>query len=539
VAHLDTAPNGAVRGVFGWVKAPGDIIQGRYRVRDMLGRGGFGATYLVEDLRLEGKRRAIKELPELLFDEYEIKLLSQLSHTAVPDIIDRSMEHGMVYLVLEFGGTRTLGSEAKRRGGRVPVAALVPWLRQLCEVLTYLHGRDPPIIHRDLKPDNVLLDDDDRVMLIDFGIAKQAQPTAMTRTLGRAVTHGFGPPEQALGTGTDQRSDIYSLGATVYYLLTGQVPPAAHERVAGKEVVPPSHLAPDIPQVLEATLLRALSLNPNQRQQSIREFAAVLDSVGGLASAAPAPPTSARTVLLGNTGALPPAAGLPSSGAVSRGTAATSAHPWRGVWMAGAVVVAAIAGGYYFAVGSRTSDITPQASGSGSKADVAGPGPVIAPPAAPAAQATTSPPAPTAWPATGLAGPGAGGDVSSTGNVATVPAIAPTSGTPNAAGSPTGQWGQGAPAAPQQVSLPATPSPSPTPGSGGSALEILTGKRAPQQPVTVQPEGPPLPTHIPRVRHSEPPSGRSAHLQHPEPPSDRKAPIIWGQGVRRDERRTD
>lgn len=143
----------------------------------------------------------------------------------------------------------------------------------------YLHSQDPPIIHRDLKPDNILLDETGRIMLIDFGIAKESKPATMTRTLGRAATHGFSPPEQAMGTGTDERSDIYALAATFYALLTGENPPAAHERVAGKELVPPSQIVPDISPQLEAAILQALNLNVNHRQQTMKEFFQVLDMV--------------------------------------------------------------------------------------------------------------------------------------------------------------------------------------------------------------------------------------------------------------------
>ena len=135
LAHLDVSANGVIRGVFGWLRAVGDIIQERYRVKSVLGKGGFGATYLVEDLKLNRKRRALKEVPELLFDEYETSLLSRLNHPSIPDIIDRSMVDGMVYLVLEFGGNRTLGTERKRLDGRIPLATLLPWMRQLCDVL--------------------------------------------------------------------------------------------------------------------------------------------------------------------------------------------------------------------------------------------------------------------------------------------------------------------------------------------------------------------------------------------------------------------
>jgi serine/threonine protein kinase len=304
LAHIDVAANGVIRGIFGWLHGIGETIENRYQVKSVLGKGGFGATYLVEDLRLSGKRRAIKEVPELLFDEYETTLLSRLNHPSIPDIIDRSVVEGMVYLVLEFGGSRTLGGERKQYPDRrIPLPKLLPWMRQLCEVLIYLHSQDPPIIHRDLKPDNILLDETGRIMLIDFGIAKESKPATMTRTIGRAATHGFSPPEQAMGTGTDERSDIYALAATFYALLTGENPPAAHERVAGKELVPPSQLVADISPQLEAAILRALNLNVNHRQQTMKEFSQALETIA-LSAHDSVPHTAEyteRTVMVGRT----------------------------------------------------------------------------------------------------------------------------------------------------------------------------------------------------------------------------------------------
>jgi serine/threonine protein kinase len=233
----------------------------------------------VEDARLKDKKRALKEIPKPQFDEQEIEVLSRLSHPSIPDIIDRFAIGEMIYLVLEFGGHRTLETERLRVGGRIAPAALSPWMRQLCEVLAYLHSQQPPIVHRDLKPENILLDDSDRVMLIDFGIAKESSPSSMTRLLARAASYGFSPPEQVMGTGTDLRSDIYALGATVYMLLTGEVPPAVNERLAGKEVAPPSSRVPGLPSPLDEALLRALELNPNNRQQSVAELAEVFQGV--------------------------------------------------------------------------------------------------------------------------------------------------------------------------------------------------------------------------------------------------------------------
>ncbi len=320
LAHLDIAPNGVIRGIFGWLHGDGDIVEERYRVKSVLGKGGFGATYLVEDIRLSGKRRALKEVPALMFDEYETTLLSRLNHPSIPDIIDRTESGGMISLVLEFGGSRTLGGERKQyTDQRIPQTVLLPWMRQLCDVLIYLHSQVPPIVHRDLKPDNILLDEEGRIMLIDFGIAKESTPATMTRTLGRAATHGFSPPEQAMGTGTDERSDIYSLAATFYALLSGENPPAAHERVAGKEIAPLTQFVPDVDRRLESTILQALNLNVNRRQQTVLEFSQALAGMGeaGIEETSTKSANSERTILLGRTNhstALhPPSIKLPSA----------------------------------------------------------------------------------------------------------------------------------------------------------------------------------------------------------------------------------
>ena len=146
LAHLDMAANGAVRGVFGWLKETQAEIGSRYQVETVLGKGGFGATYLVKDHRVQGKRWALKEIPEILFDEYEVSLLSQLDHPSIPIIVDRFTDAGMVYLVLKFGGTKTLASECKQHQ-KITYEALKPWILQLADALNYLHNRKPPIIH--------------------------------------------------------------------------------------------------------------------------------------------------------------------------------------------------------------------------------------------------------------------------------------------------------------------------------------------------------------------------------------------------------
>ena len=278
LAYPNLSPGGEVRGVLGWLASPGTIVHQRYRVVQLLGRGGFGSTYLVEDQKLSNKRWALKEIPEAMYDEHESRILSKLNHPSIPGIIDREITGGMVYMVLEFGGSRTL--ETVRRAApdkKIALSQMAPWVRQLCDVLAYIHAQSPPIVHRDLKPGNVLLDDKDRVMLIDFGIAKEAIASEQTRALGRAVTHGFSPPEQAMGSGTDARSDVYALSATIYYMLTAQRPPGARERIQGSEILLPSSLASGIPPAIDRALLQAMSLNPNERQQTVEEFGRAFD----------------------------------------------------------------------------------------------------------------------------------------------------------------------------------------------------------------------------------------------------------------------
>lgn len=333
-----------------WLRHPGDLLLDRYRIVRVLGKGGFAATYLVEDLRVNGKKRALKEIPESLYDVTETELLSRLNHPSIPDITDQDRRDGMVYLVLELGGGRTLEAERKLAGGKVPLGRALSWLQQLGTVLSYLHAQTPPIIHRDLKPENVLLDELGRVMLIDFGIAKQAADGAQTRALARAATHGFSPPEQAMGTGTDPRSDVYALAATFYALVAGVVPTPAHERVAGVDLADPTTLVPELPASMGAALMQALNLNINRRPASIEAF---LHAMGLMATPAEETAATSRTVLVGDLG------GGRETGAASvrirseRLTVAPMAPPVRrrsgaGVWVAvGAIALAAAIGGVW------------------------------------------------------------------------------------------------------------------------------------------------------------------------------------------------
>ncbi len=355
MAYLDVAPNGTIRGVFGYVREEGEVILDRYRIEKLLGKGGFGATYLVSDLRLKGKRRALKEIPELMFDESEVHVLSQLHHPYIPDIIDRFEKDGMIYLVLEFGGDKTISQYRESCGGPLPLATVLSWMHQLCEALNYLHSQDPPIIHRDLKPDNVLLDENHHIMLIDFGISKESAPGLFTRTLAQAASHGFSPPEQVLSTGTDERSDIYAFGATFYYVLTGKVPPPAHDRIAGKDLEPLSVLIPGVPLELSDLIQKCLKLNMNERPQSVRDILDVLDGVNPQTSAMEV--VGAQTVRLTATARGPKASSEPlvmkSQGVEVSEVPSGMRAPGRSKWLWASLCllcVSVVAAGYYYYV---------------------------------------------------------------------------------------------------------------------------------------------------------------------------------------------
>ncbi len=275
----------------------GIVLQNRYQIERLLGGGGMGMVYLARDQRLANRPCAIKEMVDHFIDpqqrieanEYfarEADTLAQLKHVAIPAITDRFDQRNRHYLVMEYIEGRNLEEEIATGGGAPLSEGLVIDIgRQLCDVLGYLHGLTPPIIYRDMKPSNVMLTPRGRVVLIDFGIARLFRAARKGTMIG---TLGLAPPEQYQGA-VDPRSDIYSLGATLHYVLTGRDP----EKFPPFSFPPVRELRPDVSSNLAGALDRALKYEVSARPQSIQEFRDMMLYGRGLAAQGPS--VSGRT----------------------------------------------------------------------------------------------------------------------------------------------------------------------------------------------------------------------------------------------------
>jgi hypothetical protein len=268
--------------------APGTVLQHRYAVERLIGGGGMGMVYLAHDQRLSNRPCAIKEMVDHFIDpqqrieanQYfaqEADTLAQLKHPAIPAISDRFDDQNRHYLVMEYVAGRNLEEELAVRGGPLPEGLVIDVARQLSEVLGYLHGLNPPLIYRDMKPSNVMLTEAGRAVLVDFGIARLFKAQRKGTMIG---TLGFAPPEQYQGI-ADPRSDIYSLGATLHYVLTGRDP----EKFPPFSFPPVRELRPDISRNLAGAIDRALAYEMAGRPTTIGEFRDMLLYGRGLESA--------------------------------------------------------------------------------------------------------------------------------------------------------------------------------------------------------------------------------------------------------------
>jgi serine/threonine-protein kinase len=269
----------------------GEILRERYKIRRIIGQGGMGSIYLADDIRLEGRLCALKEvehdrsLPEDMLRQAreqflrEATVLARLDHPNLPKVSDFFSEGLREYLVMDYvpgKDLRTLMMEARQREKFLSERDVLTWAAQLSDALAYMHSQDPPILHRDIKPSNLKLTPSGLIKLVDFGLVKILASEEMTISVlqGRG-TAIYTPLEQYGGdTGhTDARSDIYSFGATLYHLLTNRAPVEARERFLHPDIlIPPRQMNPDLTTRTERAILWALTLHPDDRPQDIEAF---------------------------------------------------------------------------------------------------------------------------------------------------------------------------------------------------------------------------------------------------------------------------
>lgn len=271
--------------------SPETILQGRYRIVRQLGQGGMGAVYEAIDSRLD----TVVALKETLFTderlrkqfEREARLLARLHHQALPRVSDHFTEGDGQFLVMQYVPGEDLFEMQTRRQGGFPQDEVLRWADQLCDALDYLHTQDPQIIHRDIKPQNLKLTARGQIVLLDFGLAKGYGGQMSVVTTSASIfgyTPNYAPLEQVQGLGTDPRSDIYSLGATLYHLLTNVKPPDALSRAAAivngmpDPLAPADSVSPQVSPSVARVLQTAMSQKRDDRYASAQTMRQALQS---------------------------------------------------------------------------------------------------------------------------------------------------------------------------------------------------------------------------------------------------------------------
>jgi len=280
------------------------VLKDRYVIVKILGRGGWGVVYLASDMRLKSKFWAVKEmfalrsdghgglclngitLPEGYTDEEEkfekealeqfkteAEILSSLEHPYLTRVLDWFYENNRYYFVMDYVEGKTFFQLVKESKGFLHESDVIDWALQVCDVLFYIHSRNPPVIFRDLTPANIMVNKENKIKLIDFGLAKLYNAFKATRAIIKTGSPGFCPPEQYGFGPTDARSDIYSFGATVYYLITSAIPKESiYIFNNSSELVPPSKINPAISKELQRIILRAMDVKSAGRYGNVEEM---------------------------------------------------------------------------------------------------------------------------------------------------------------------------------------------------------------------------------------------------------------------------
>lgn len=265
----------------------GTLLNNRYRIVEILGKGGMGSVYRAIDENL-GVEVAVKD-NFFTTDEYarqfrrEATIMANLRHPNLPRVTDHFVISGQgQYLVMDFIEGEDL-RQRMERVGVLPEEEVITIGAAVCDALGYLGSRNPPVIHRDLKPGNVKITPLGEIYLVDFGLAKTMHDVHTTATGARAMTPGYSPPEQYGTARTDQRSDIYSLGATLYAALTGTIPEDGLARAMDQaELTPLRKINSRISRKLAGVIEKSLNVKPDSRYQSAEEFKQALLSVSSL-----------------------------------------------------------------------------------------------------------------------------------------------------------------------------------------------------------------------------------------------------------------
>lgn len=267
----------------------GTILQQRYKIDKQIGQGGMGAVYVATDERF-GSTVAIKET--LCMDanfrkaiEREARLLNSLKHSALPRVSDHFEESNGQFLVMEYIPGDDVACILERDQRAFPVHQVLTWADQLLDALDYLHNQDIPVIHRDIKPQNLKITPRGQIILLDFGLAKGNPTDAGHQTAAKSIfgySRNYASLEQIQGTGTDPRSDLYSLAATLYHLITNTAPEDALTRAMSvlsqrpDPLIPASSLDGEIPRGVAGVLHKALDLNADGRPASAAEMRQML-----------------------------------------------------------------------------------------------------------------------------------------------------------------------------------------------------------------------------------------------------------------------
>ncbi len=255
----------------------GSLLKDRYRIIEVLGQGGMGSIYRAVDENL-GVEVAVKENLFTIEDytrqfKREAVILASLRHPNLPRVTDHfSIADQGQYLIMDYVEGEDL-QERMERIKVIPEEEVIVIGATICDALAYMHSHDPVVLHRDIKPGNVRITPREEIYLVDFGLAKIIRGDQTTSTGARAMTMGFSPPEQYGAARTDPRTDIYSLGATLYTALTGITPEDSLARTMDQEeLTPVRERNPKVSRRVADAIEKALEVHPSNRFQMAAEF---------------------------------------------------------------------------------------------------------------------------------------------------------------------------------------------------------------------------------------------------------------------------